>query len=202
MSDNKVVLVTGASSGIGMSVAKRLLAAGAVVYAAARRTELMAPLAEAGAHVLYLDLTDDASAQAAVAAVIAGQGRIDVLVNNAGYGYFGALETVAPEEARRQFDVNVFGLARMCQLVLPHMRENGGGRIVNVSSMAAYFCQPRGGWYHAAKHAVAALGDSLRMEVKPFGVKVISIEPGAIRTSWCDIAMDNMLASSRSEDVV
>lgn len=192
----KIVLITGASSGIGMSVARRLLDAGAVVYAAARRTEMMEPLREAGANIIKMDLTDESSVSEAVDAVIGEQGRIDVLINNAGYGYFGAIETVSLEEARRQFDVNVFGLARLCQLVLPYMRENHSGRIINVASMAGHFCEPRGGWYHATKYAVVALGDCMRMEVKPFGIKVITIEPGAIDTPWCDIAMDNMLKSS------
>lgn len=193
---NKIVLITGASSGIGMSVARRLLAAGAVVYAAARRVDMMEPLRESGAKILKLDLTDGASVKSAVDTIIGEQGRIDILVNNAGYGYFGAIETVSLEEARRQFDVNVFGLAQLCRLVLPHMRENGSGRIINVASMAGHFCEPRGGWYHATKYAVVALSDCMRMEVKPFGIKVITIEPGAINTPWCDIAMDNMLKSS------
>lgn len=192
----KVVLITGASSGIGMSAARRLLGEDTVVYAAARRTSLMEPLKASGARILSLDLTVEGSAEAAVAAVLAEQGRIDVLVNNAGYGYFGAIETVPPEEARAQFDVNVFGLARLCQLVLPVMRAQGGGRIVNVASMAGHFCEPRGGWYHAAKYSVVALSDCLRMEVKPFGIDVVLIEPGAIRTPWCDIAMEKLLDSS------
>lgn len=157
----------------------------------------MTELAEAGARVLEMDVTDEASVKKGISTIIEEQGRIDVLVNNAGYGYFGALETVPMEEARRQFDVNVFGLARLCQLVLPYMRLTGRGRIVNVASMAGYFCEPRGGWYHASKYSVVALSNCLRMEVKPFGLEVVLIEPGMIRSSWCDIAMDNLEACSK-----
>lgn len=189
---SKVILITGASSGIGKSAALELLARGNIVYAAARRVERMADLEAAGAVVLGMDVTDEASLCAGVERIIAEQGRIDVLVNNAGYGYFGALETVSMDEARRQFDVNVFGLARLCQLVLPHMRSAGSGRIANVASMAGHFCEPRGDWYHATKYSVVALSECLRMEVRPFGIKVVLIEPGAIRSSWCDIAMDHM----------
>ncbi len=197
VADSKVILVTGASSGIGKSAARRLLQKGATVYCAARRIEQMADLQALGAHLLYLDVTDEASAEAAVRLILNEQGRIDVLVNNAGYGYYGALETVPLEEARKQVDVNVFGLAGLCRNVLPAMREAGHGRIVNVASMAGHFCEPRGSWYHASKYAVVALSECMRMELQPFGIKVILIEPGAIRSSWCDIAMDNLLENSR-----
>jgi len=188
----KVVLITGASSGIGMSAAERLLKKGCIVYAAARRVERMVSLEEKGAHLLKLDVTDEASISAGIAKIIAEQGRIDVLVNNAGYGYFGPLEQVPLDEARRQFDVNVFGLASLCQKVLPYMRERRKGRIVNVASMAGHFCEPRGGWYHATKYSVVALSECLRMEVAPFRIKVSLIEPGAIRSEWSDIAMKHM----------
>ena len=193
----KVILITGASSGIGRSAAMELLSKGHRVYAAARRVERMQDLVDAGAVALRLDVTSEKDCREAVEAVLNAEGRIDVLVNNAGYGYFGALETVNMEEARRQFDVNVFGLARLCQLVLPSMREHGDGRIINVASMAGHFCEPRGEWYHATKYAVVALSECMRPELRPFGVKVILIEPGAIRSSWCDIAMDNMEQCSR-----
>lgn len=191
----KVILVTGASSGIGESASRRLLEAGNIVYCAARRVERMKALGDAGARILNLDVTDETAVNAAVDLVLKEQGRIDVLVNNAGYGYFGAMETVSLDEARRQFDVNVFGLAALCRRVIPVMREQGFGRIINVASMAGYFCEPRGDWYHATKYSVVALSNCMRMELKPFGIDVVLIEPGAIASSWCDIAMDNMLAS-------
>ena len=193
----KVILITGASSGIGGSAARMLLAKGHTVYCAARRTERMQPLAVAGARLLRMDVTDEASMDAGIRQILEEQGHIDVLVNNAGYGYFGPMETVSDDEARRQFEVNVFGLASLCRKVLPLMRGRGEGRIINVASMAGHFCEPRGDWYHATKYAVVALSECLRMEVRPFGIKVSLIEPGAIRSEWCDIAMDNMLDACR-----
>ena len=144
----------------------------------------MAELATAGAALLKLDLTDDASIVAAVNAIKSEAGRIDVLVNNAGYGSYGALEDVPLSEGRRQFEVNVFGLARLCQLVLPMMRAQKSGKIVNITSIGGKIWEPLGGWYHATKFAVEGLSDCLRVEVAPFGIDVIVIEPGAIRTEW------------------
>ena len=188
----KTVLVTGASAGIGAAVARRLLAEGHTVFAGARRTALMAPLAAAGAHVLALDVTDDASMRAAAAAC----GPLDALVNNAGYGSFGALEDVPPDEARRQFEVNVFGPARLTQLVLPAMRARGSGRIINITSVAGKMHQPFGAWYHASKFAVEGMSDCLRMEVAPFGIDVVLIEPGAIATDWPALAREHLLKAS------
>ncbi len=188
----KVALVTGASSGIGESAADDLMKAGFTVYVAARRTERMAPLGERGAHVLALDLTDDASMVSVVDRILAEQGRIDVLVNNAGYGSFGAIEDVPIEEGRRQFEVNLFALARLTQLVLPAMRAQKSGRIINVSSIGARFYEPFGGWYHATKYAVEGLSNCMRLEVAPFGVKVILIAPAAIRSEWHGIAGDSL----------
>ncbi|MBR1517175.1 MAG: SDR family NAD(P)-dependent oxidoreductase [Bacteroidales bacterium] len=190
--NKKVVLITGASSGIGEVAALRLLKRGCTVYAAARRMERMKGLEEAGAQLLQMDVTDEASMQAAVARIGQEQGRLDVLVNNAGYGSYGAVETVPMDEARRQMEVNVFGLARLSQLVLPMMRKQGGGRIVNVASIAGHFNEPRGGWYHATKHAVVALSDSMRMELKAFGIDVVLIEPGMIASEWAEIAMQHL----------
>jgi NAD(P)-dependent dehydrogenase (short-subunit alcohol dehydrogenase family) len=181
---NKVAFVTGASAGIGEATARALLAAGYTVFAGARRLDRMAGLAALGATLLKLDLTDDASSVAAVEAIKSGAGRLDVLVNNAGYGSYGALEDVPLDEARRQFDVNVFGLARLCQLVLPTMRAQKSGKIVNVTSIGGKIWEPLGSWYHATKYAVEGLSDCLRVEVGRFGVDVIVIEPGAIRTEW------------------
>lgn len=196
----KVILITGASSGIGESAARQLLEDGHIVYAAARRVERMKGLEEAGARLIRMDVTNEESMQEGVKRIISEQGHIDVLVNNAGYGYYGALENVSIDEARRQFEVNVFGLARLIQLVLPAMRERRDGRIVNVASMAGHFCEPHGNWYHATKYAVVALTECMRQEVRRFGIKVIKIEPGAITSEWPEIAMKNLLASSEGSE--
>lgn len=192
----KVILLTGASSGIGYETAVLLARKGHRVYGAARRVERMEPLRAFGIVPLRLDVTDEASMAACVAAVMEAEGRIDVLVNNAGYGSFGAIENVPLEEARRQLEVNVFGLARLTQLVLPHMRAQGSGTVVNVSSIAGKIVLYFGGWYHVSKFAVEALSDALRMEVKPFGIRVALIEPGGIKTDWGIIAADHLAASS------
>jgi short-subunit dehydrogenase len=192
----KVALVTGASSGIGDATARRLARLGYSVYAVARRADRMAPLKERGCRTESADVTDDAALVALVDKIISETGRIDVLVNNAGYGSYGALEDVPIAEARRQFDVNVFALARLIQLVLPHMRAQRDGYIVNVSSIGGKIWEPLGSWYHATKFAVEGLSDSLRAEVAGFGIKVIVIEPGAIRTEWAAISADNLEAAS------
>jgi NAD(P)-dependent dehydrogenase (short-subunit alcohol dehydrogenase family) len=192
----KVAIVTGASSGIGEATARHLRSLGYRVYAAARRVDRMAPLRAAGIDVAALDVTDEASLTAFVEQVIAEAGRIDVLVNNAGYGSYGAVEDVPLAEARRQFDVNVFGLARLTQLVLPHMRAQRGGRIVNISSIGGKIYEPLGGWYHATKFAVEGLSDSMRVELAPFGIDVVVVEPGAIKTEWGGIAADSALSVS------
>jgi len=196
----KVALVTGGSSGIGECTVRELLDAGFVVYTVARRVDRMQPLAEQGAHVFAMDVTDDASMVAGIDRIIAEQGRIDVLVNNAGYGSYGAVEDVPIEEARRQFDVNVFGLARLTQLVTPHLRAKGSGRIINISSIGAKFYEPFGAWYHATKFAVEGFSDCLRMELKPFGIDVVMIEPGPIITEWNEIARDSLLERSGGTD--
>ena len=192
----KVILITGASSGIGYDAALALAAEGHKVYAAARRVELMASLADKGIVPVRMDVTDEQSMQDGVKAVLDKEGRIDVLVNNAGYGYFGSVENVTMEEARRQQEVNVFGLARLCQLVLPTMRRQGSGRIVNTSSIAGKIVLPFGGWYNVSKFSVEALSDALRMEVKPFGIDVVLIEPGGIKTDWGIIAARHLKESS------
>lgn len=187
-----VILVTGASSGIGYDTAADLARKGHTVYAAARRVALMEPLREFGVIPVALDVTSEASIKACLEVT----GDLDVLVNNAGYGSLGPIETVTMEEARRQLEVNLFGLARLCQMVIPGMRERGTGRIVNVGSVAGKAAMYFGGWYNVSKFAVEAFSDALRMEMKPFGVKVVLIEPGAIRTGWGDIAADNLAAST------
>lgn len=196
MKTPQVILITGASSGIGYEAASMLAQQGHHVYAAARRLPLMEPLKAFGAHTLPLDVTDEQSMQRAVDTVIQAEGRIDVLVNNAGYGYFGAIETIPMEEARRQLEVNVFGLARLTQMVLPYMRQQGHGRIVNTSSIAGKMAIYMGGWYNVTKYAVEAFSDALRMETKPFGIDVVMIEPGAIKTEWGPIAAQHLRDSS------
>ena len=188
----KVVLITGASSGMGKSTANFLQAQGHTVYGAARRTERMQDLAEKGMGVLALDLTDDASIEAVVNEIIAKEGRIDVLINNAGYGSYGSVEEVPIAEAKRQFEVNLFGLARITQLVLPHMRAQKSGRIVNISSMGGKIYTPMGAWYHATKFALEGWSDCLRLEVKQFGIDVVVVEPGGIETEWGNIAMESL----------
>jgi NAD(P)-dependent dehydrogenase (short-subunit alcohol dehydrogenase family) len=192
----KTAIVTGASSGIGEATARRLHQLGYTVYAAARRVDRMTALHEDGIRVVKLDVTDDASMTALVEKVIAETGRVDVLVNNAGYGSYGAVEDVPLDEARRQFDVNVFGLARLTQLVLPYMRAQRSGRVVNISSIGGKIYEPLGGWYHATKFAVEGLSDAMRVELAPFGVDVVVIEPGAIKTEWGGIAAGSALARS------
>ena len=193
----KVILVTGASSGIGFDAAEALARQGHRVYAAARRVERMEPLKAFGVVPLRMDVTDEASMEAGVKTILETEGRIDALVNNAGYGYFGAIENVPLDEARRQLEVNVFGLARLCQLVLPSMRAQGSGRIVNISSVAGKAVLYFGGWYHVSKFSVEALSDALRMELKPFGIDVSMIEPGGIKTNWGIIAADHLAESSK-----
>lgn len=193
-----VALVTGGSSGIGESTARALLAKGFTVYAVARRVDRMAALSSEGVHTFAMDVTDDDSMVAGVLRILDEQGRLDVLVNNAGYGSYGAVEDVPIEEARRQFEVNVFGLARLVQLVTPHMRAQGSGRIINISSIGGKFYEPFGAWYHATKFAVEGFSDSLRMELRPFGIKVVLVEPGPIRTEWNEIARDSLLERSGS----
>lgn len=188
----KVILITGASSGIGYQAAELLARKGYKVYGAARRVEKIEPLASLGVVPVRMDLTDEASVRECVEGIIAAEGRIDVLVNDAGYGYFGSVEDVSIEEARRQLEVNVFALARLIQLVLPSMREHRSGRIINVASVAGRAVLPYGGWYCVSKYAVEALSDSLRMELKPFGIKVSVIEPGGIKTDWGPIAADHL----------
>jgi NAD(P)-dependent dehydrogenase (short-subunit alcohol dehydrogenase family) len=191
-----VAFVTGASTGIGFATSIKLAASGFTVYAGARRLERMEPLKAHGVNVVALDVTNEGSMSGAVAAVIAAHGRIDVLVNNAGYGSYGSLEDVEPDEGRRQFDVNVFGLARMTQLAIPGMRAAGRGRIINVSSMGGKMYEPLGAWYHATKFAVEGLSDSLRMELKPHGIDVSIIEPGGTRSEWGAISSEGLLARS------
>ncbi|OGR67354.1 MAG: short-chain dehydrogenase/reductase [Elusimicrobia bacterium GWC2_61_19] len=188
----KIVLITGASAGIGYATAELLLKSGCKVYAGARRVEKMRGLEALGGRVFRLDVTDELSVKSAVEAVIGAEGRLDVLINNAGYGAHGAVEDVPLAEARRQFEVNLFGLARLTQLVLPYMRAQGGGRIINISSIAGRITMPTGGWYHASKYALEAYSDALRLETAQFGIRVVLIEPGPIKTEWDNTALVNL----------
>ena len=197
MKSNKVILLTGASSGIGYDTAVALAQQGHKVYAAARRVERMEPLRQYGIVPLKMDVTDEASMQEGVKTLLDAEGRIDVLINNAGYGYFGAVENVPMNDARNQLEVNVFGLARLCQLVLPTMRAQHSGRIINTASVAGRSVFYYGGWYHVSKYAVESLSDAMRMELKPFGIDVVIIEPGAIKTNWGIIAADHLIESSK-----
>jgi NAD(P)-dependent dehydrogenase (short-subunit alcohol dehydrogenase family) len=181
---SRAVLVTGCSSGIGAATAAHLAANGWTVYATARRPETLAELEAKGCRTLALDVVDPASRQAAVDAVVKAEGAVGVLVNNAGYSQSGAVESVPDERVRAQFETNVFAPLALCRLVLPGMREQGWGKIVNVSSMGGRFTFPGGGLYHASKHALEAVSDALRFEVRGFGVDVILIEPGLIRTDF------------------
>lgn len=196
----RAVLITGCSSGMGRRTALALHRLGHHVYATARRPETLADLAAEGLTTLALDVTDETSMAEAVARVEAEHGAVDLLVNNAAYGLHLPVELASPEEVRAQFDTNVFGLVRMTQLVLPGMRRAGRGRIVNISSMGGRFSPPGGAFYHATKHAVEAISDSLRLEVAPFGVEVVVVQPGPTITEFADTAVDTMQSETAPGD--
>jgi NAD(P)-dependent dehydrogenase (short-subunit alcohol dehydrogenase family) len=192
----KVVLVTGATSGIGAAAAIKLCEHGFTVYAAGRRRDRLEDITRPGIIPLIFDVSDDAACVNAINQILNEQGRIDVLVNNAGYGALGAIEDVPAAEGVKQFEVNVFGPIRLIQLVLPHMRARHSGRIINVSSIGGKVYSLLGGWYHGTKFALEGMSDSLRLEVAPFGIDVSLIEPGAITTEWGAIAADNVERTS------
>jgi NAD(P)-dependent dehydrogenase (short-subunit alcohol dehydrogenase family) len=196
---SKAVLITGCSTGIGRATAERLAGAGHTVYATARRPESISDLEAKGCRTLALDVTDEASMRTAVAAVEEAEGAVGALVNNAGYSQSGAIEDVSMDSVRRQFETNVFGLLRMCQLVLPGMRRQKSGRIVNISSMGGKLVFPGGGIYHATKHGVEALSDALRFEVRGFGIGVSIVEPGLIKTEFASAA-ERSIDEGTSED--
>jgi NAD(P)-dependent dehydrogenase (short-subunit alcohol dehydrogenase family) len=193
----QVALVTGASSGIGEATARRLRRSGFEVYAVARRVERMSGLADEGVHTFGMDVTDDETMVAGIERIMAEQGRLDVLVNNAGYGSYGSVEDVPIDEARRQFEVNLFGLARLCQLAIPQMRKQGSGRIINISSIGAVIYEPFGAWYHATKNAVEGFSDSLRVEVAQFGIDVVIVRPAGVVTEWNQISRESLVDVSR-----
>ena len=196
--NKNVALVTGASSGLGKAFASALLDEGLSVYAAARRLELMADLATRGATPIKMDITHEDEVEAAVERIEREQGGVDVLINNAGFGTFGAMEDTTIDDARYQFEVNLFGLARLTQLVLPSMRNKRAGRIINISSMGGRVYTPLGSWYHASKHAVEGWSDCLRLELSPFNIDVVIIEPGVIATEFGDVMTAPMLKRSGS----
>ena len=189
---SKAVLITGCSTGIGRATAELLARSGWTVYATARRLDAIQDLSTKGCRILALDVCDEGSMRAAVDAVERAEGAVGVLVNNAGYGQEGAFEATPMTEIRRQFETNVFGLIRLTQMVLPGMRRQGWGKIINLSSMGGKLTFPGGAFYHATKHAVEALSDALRFEVAGFGIDVIVVEPGPIRTQFGDTAIGSI----------
>lgn len=190
------ILVTGASSGLGKETAKRLLRDGHMVYVAARRIEQMQDLQALGAIALKMDITQEDEIAAAVRTIVAGHGGVDVLINNAGFAMYGSVEETSIAEARHQFEVNLFGMAHLTQLLLPAMRKKGAGRIVNLSSMGGKIYTPLGAWYHATKHAIEGWSDCLRIELAPFGIDVVIIEPGIIATEFGNVLLEPMLKRS------
>ncbi|MEK3713833.1 oxidoreductase [Paenibacillus sp. FSL R7-0333] len=192
----KVILITGASSGIGKETARKLLSEGYIVYAAARRVEHMQELKDLGAITVKMDISEEKDIKACVDTIIKEQGRIDVLFNNAGYALYGSVEEVSLSDARYQFEVNLFGLSCVTQLVLPYMRKQGSGKIISTSSVAGKIHAPLGAWYHASKHALEGWSDCLRLEVKKFGIDVVLIEPGSIETEFAQVSGAPMLKNS------
>lgn len=194
--NTKTALVTGASSGLGKEIANRLIRDGYHVYVAARQVEKMRDLEALGAQALKMDITVAPEVEAAVAQILSARGGVDVLVNNAGFGLYGPMEEIGMDEARYQFEVNVFGPARLTQLLLPAMRAKGAGKIVVISSMGGKIYTPLGSWYHATKHALEGWSDCLRLELAPLGIDVIIIEPGIIETGFGDVVAQGLVTRS------
>ena len=192
----KVILITGASSGIGKDTAISLIKHGHVVYGAARRLEMMQDIIQAGGHAIKMDILKEKNIDDVVNQIIKEQSRVDVLINNAGYGLWGAVETISIDEAKRQFDVNIFGLAYLTKKIIPIMRKQKSGKIINMSSMGGKVYTPFGAWYHATKYALEGWSDCLRIELKSFGIDVILIEPGVIKTEFQDVMMDSTVERS------
>ncbi len=192
----KVILITGASSGMGHETAKKLLEQGHIVYAAARRIEKMKDLEALGAKVIAMDVTKYETLSNTIDQIIEEQGKIDVLWNNAGFGLYGSVEETSIEDAKYQFEVNLFGIAKLTQLVVPHMRNQKSGLIINTSSMGGKVYFPMGAWYHATKHALEGWSDCLRIELKQFGINVVILEPGAIKTEFGDVMFQPMFERS------
>lgn len=195
---SKVALVTGGSSGMGKDFAKALLKEGYVVYTVARRLEQMEDLKQLGALTLKMDITKQEDVRQVIETIKSQHGHVDVLINNAGFGLYGAMEDITIDEARYQFEVNIFGLATITQMLLPGMREQRSGKIINISSVGGKVYTPLGSWYHATKHALEGWSDSLRLELKQFNIDVVVIEPGAIKTGFGDIMVKPMVERSGS----
>lgn len=193
----KIILITGASSGMGKETAKSLIQKGHTVYTAARRIDQMQDLKNMGGYPIQMDITKEEDIQNVVDTIIRREGRIDVLWNNAGFGLYGSVEDVPLEEARKQMEVNVFGMAAMTQKVIPYMRKARSGTIINTSSMGGKMYFPMGAWYHASKHAVEGLSDCLRLELKSFNIKVVVLEPGFIATEFGSVLLDNFSKISK-----
>lgn len=196
MTTKKTALVTGASSGMGKETAFKLLAKGYTVYAVARRLENMRDLEAKGAHIIKMDITQEADIVNVVQQITNNHGGVDVLINNAGYAIYGAVEDTTIEDARRQFEVNIFGLASLTQKIIPYMRQKKAGKIVNISSVGGKIYTPMGAWYHATKHALEGWSDALRLELTPFGIHVIIVEPGLIATEFGEVMAQPMLDRS------
>ncbi|QOZ35771.1 oxidoreductase [Bradyrhizobium sp. CCBAU 53421] len=194
----KTALVTGASSGMGKEIAKRLIKDGFQVFVAARHTDKMNDLVKLGARALRMDISNEAEIMATVDTILRETDGVDVLVNNAGFGLYGPVEEVGIDEARYQFEVNLFGAARLTQLLLPKMREKRSGTIVNITSMGGKIYTLLGAWYHATKHALEGWSDCLRLELAPFGIKVVVVEPGLIETGFGDVVANGLLKRSGS----
>lgn len=187
----KVILITGASSGMGKETAKKLIHEGHTVYTVARRIDQMQDLKALGGYPIQMDVTKEDDIQNVVDNILKKEGKIDVLWNNAGFGLYGSIEDVSLAEARKQMEVNVFGIAAVSQKVIPHMRKAKSGLIINTSSMGGKMYFPMGAWYHASKHAVEGLSDCMRLELKPFNIKVVILEPGFIATEFGSVLLDN-----------
>lgn len=196
MNNTKVIFITGASSGMGKDTAMDLIKQGYIVYCAARRVEEMDDLKIAGGKILQLDISKEEDITRCVNQIIDEQGRIDVLWNNAGYGLYGSVEETSLDDAKYQFEVNVFGLARLTQLVTPFMREAKSGSIINTSSIGGKIYAPMGAWYHASKHAIEGFSDCLRLELEPKGINVVVLEPGAIKTEFPEVMSKQVLGNS------
>ncbi len=194
--ENKVILITGASSGMGKETALTLAREGHVVYGAARRVDKMRDLVAAGGHAVALDVTDVARVREVVDAILSEAGKIDVVINNAGFGLYGAVEDTSLEDARRQFEVNLFGVAAVTKAVLPSMRGQKSGRIINITSMGGKLHTPLGAWYHSSKHALEGWSDCLRLETRQFGIDVVIVEPGAIATEFGAVLTQPMVDRS------
>ncbi|GFH41069.1 SDR family NAD(P)-dependent oxidoreductase [Lactococcus insecticola] len=185
----QVVAITGASNGMGLAAAKLFAQKGWIVYGGARRVEKI-PASDT-IHALKLDVTDTASNHNFIEQILAAEGQIDVLINNAGYGESGPVEDITLANARTQFETNFFGAVELAQLVLPTMRAQKSGRIINISSIGGDIYTPLGAYYHATKAALQQWSDTLDIEIAPFGVRSIIIQPGGTESSWGDIAMAN-----------